>query len=290
MNRMNDTRGSRWAGRLAALALPAALAVGVLGCDVDGLLDVGDPEVAAAESGREPAALPVVVAGAIRDFTYAFSGTGSVGGGGANDPLIMLTGLFTDELQHYGTFPTRRQIDRRAIPTTAANATTDNATLSDAYHNLHRARRAAEHGEALFEEFEMGDTRSRSLLSSIAGFSYVLFGEVYCEGVPFSALTPDGEFVFGEPSTREETFGLAMDRFQRAIDIAVAAEAPDAANLARIGMGRALLNEGRYAEAAAAVADVPDAFVYHIEHSANSTGEANGVFIYSLNTGRYGVS
>lgn len=290
MNRQHEGRRSRGRRYLAALMLPAAFAVGLAGCDMDNLLDVDDPEVASPESVRDPSALPVVVAGAVRDFTYAYSGTGAVGGGGNNDPLIMLTGLLTDELQHYGTFPTRQEIDRRAIPTTAQNNTADNGTISDAYHNLHRARRAAELGEALFASANAGDTEGRAVLSGLAGYTYVLFGEVYCEGVPYSQIALDGTVTYGGPSTRAQTWSHAMDRFDRAIAIAQAAGTSDVVNLARVGKARVMLNQGLYAEAAAEVAGVPDDFVYLIEHSANSASEANGVFIYSLNTGRYGVS
>lgn len=286
------TQGARSRGRrrLASLILPALLAGGMVGCDLDDLLDVDDPEVASPGSVRDPAALPVVVAGAIRDFTYAYSGTGSVGGGGDNDPLIMLSGLLTDELQHYGTFPTRRQIDRRAIPTTGPQGTTDNGTLSDAYHNLHRARRAAELGEDLFQAADAGNSRNRSLIGSIAGYAYVLFGEVYCEGVPYSSIGLDGTETFGSPSTRAQTFDLAIQNFNRAISIAQSAGSDDALWLAKVGKARTLVNQGDYAGAAAEVADVPDDFVYEIEHSANSAGQNNGVFIYSLDNGRYGVA
>ena len=289
MNRIDEGPRSRGWQFLAILTLPAALAVGLAGCDLDKLLDVGDPEVASPESVRDPSALSVVVAGAVRDFTYAYSGTGSIGGGGNNDPLIMLSGLLSDELRHYGTFPTRQQIDRRAIPTTAPNATSDNGTISDAYHNLHRARRAAEIGEQLFVAGDVGDSRDRSMLSSLAGFSYVLFGEIYCEGVPYSEIALDGTVTYGAPSTRAETFGLAIERFDRAKAIAQAVGNVEALNLAKVGKARALLNQGNFAAAASEVADVPDAFVYYIQHSTNSTSENNGVFDYSLLSGRYGV-
>lgn len=290
MNRRHEGPRSRGGRRLAVLVLPAALAVGLAGCDLDDLLDVEDPAVADPESVRDPTALPVVVAGAIRDFTWAYSGTGTVGGGGANDPLIMLTGLLTDEQQHYGTFPTRQEIDRRAIPTTGPNSTSDNGTIADAYHNLHRARRAAELGEDLFEAAEAGDSRDRSLLSSLAGYTYVLFGEVYCEGVPYSSISLDGTVTHGEPSTRAETFSGAIDHFDRAIAIAQGAGSDDVLYLARVGKARVLLNQGNYAAAASEVTDVPDDFVFHLEHSASSASENNGVFIYSLNSGRYGVA
>jgi hypothetical protein len=49
-------------------------------------------------------------------------------------------------------------------------------------------------------------------------------------------------------------------------------------NLAQVGKARALLNIGRYADAAAAVAAVPTGFVYQVEHSSNSNNQYNSVF------------
>lgn len=287
------TQNHIWRGRglrrLFSLAVPAVLAVGLVGCDLDDLLNVDDPEVASPESVRTPTALPVVLAGVVRDFTFAFSGTGSIGGGGDNDPQIMLTGMLTDELQHTGTFPTRRLIDRRAIETDGENNTTDNGTISDAYHNLHRARRSAETADQLFVDAEEPEDAGRALAAGFAGFSYILFGEIYCEGVPYSSIDLDGSISYGAPTTREETFDRAIERFEHAMNVAEAAEDDEALNLARVGMARTLLNQGDYTGAAAVAADVPDDFVYEIEHSANSTSENNGVFIYSNNSGRYGV-
>lgn len=287
---MRANRNGRPPRRLAALVLPALMMGAFTACDLDEILDVEDPEVASPESVRDPTALPVVFSGVIRDFTFAYSGTGTVGGGGDNDPQILLSGLLTDEQQHYGTFPTRREIDRRAIPTDAPNGATDNGTLADAYHNLHRARRAAEVAEELYAAAEAGDSGDRSIISSIAGFTYLLFGELYCEGVPYSSIALDGTVSFGSPTTRAETFSLASDRFDRALSIAQAAGDETALHLAAVGRARALLNVGDYAAAAAEVASVPDDFVFEIEHSANSAGENNGVFIYSLDNGRYGVA
>lgn len=285
------TKQTRWGlRRLAGLALPALLVGVMTGCDLDDFLDVEDPEVASPGSVRDPSALPVVYAGVMRDFTFAYSGTGSIGGGGDNDSHIMISGLLTDELQHTGTFPTRREIDRRDITANGTHGTTDNGTLSDAYRNLHKARRAAEQGEELYAAADAGNTAERSVVSSIAGYSYILFGELYCEGVPFSSIALDGTVTHGAPSTRQETFNLAITAFDRAIQIATAAGDEDAEYLARVGKARALLNLGNAAAAAAEVADVPDDWEYLIEHSANSSGENNGVWRYSLDAGRYGVA
>lgn len=290
MHIQNETRGRRGLRRLGSLVLPLALAAGLGACDLDSLLDVEDPEVASPGSVQDPSALPVVYAGVIRDFTYAYSGTGAIGGGGDDDPLITMSGLLTDEFQHYGTFPTREEIDLRAIPTDGPNNTTDNGTLADSYHNLHRARRAAEIAEDLYAAAEVGDSGDRSVVSSIAGYSYVLFGEIFCEGVPYSSIDLDGNVTFGSPSTRQETFNLALARFDRAIDIAEAVGDDDALYLAQLGRARTLVNMGDYQAAAAEVADVPDDWEYVVEHSANSAGQENGVWKYTLDNGRYGLN
>ncbi|HSH45161.1 MAG TPA: hypothetical protein VK966_04865 [Longimicrobiales bacterium] len=287
MMKRNDTR---WRGRRLLLALAAPiLALGLAGCDLDDLLDVDDPEVASPGSVRTPTALPVVLAGVVRDFTFAYSGTGAIGGGGDDDSQIMLSGLLTDELIHTGTFPTRRLIDRRAILTNAENDASDNGTIADAYHNLHRARRAAETADQLYLDADEPDDAGRALASGFAGFSYVLFGELYCEGVPYSSIALDGTISYGPPSTRQETFDTAIVRFENAMDVAEAADDEEALNMARVGLARALLNQGDYDGAAAVAADVPNDFEYLVEHSANSEAENNGVFIYSNNAGRYGV-
>ncbi|MGH7577963.1 MAG: hypothetical protein ACREM1_22935 [Longimicrobiales bacterium] len=266
------------------------LAVVLAGCDLDDVLNVEDPEVATPGSVQTPTALPVVFNGVIRDFTYAYSGTGDIGGGGNNDSQIVLTGLLTDELWHTGTFPTRRLIDRRAITTTGANGTTDNGTLSDALRNLHRARRAAEGADALYVDAEQPDDAGRSVVASIAGYTYVLFGEIYCEGVAYSSILPDGSTEFGAPTTRSETFGLAAGHFAAAIEIADAAGDEDARSLALVGLARTLVNEGDLGGAADIAAQVPDDFMYEIFHSDNTLGQENGVFIYAFDSGRYGVA
>lgn len=287
MTIFNDTR---WRGRRLLLALAApVLALGLAGCDLDDLLDVDDPEVASPGSVRTPTALPVVLAGVVRDFTYAYSGTGAIGGGGDNDSQIMLTGLLTDELIHTGTFPTRRLVDRRAITTTGENETTDNGTLYDAYHNLHRARRSAETADQLYQDAEEPDDPGRALANGFAGFSYVMFGEIYCEGVPYSSIALDGTISYGAPTTRSQTFDQAVTWFENAMDVADAAGDEEALNMARVGLARTLLNQGEYATAATVASEVPDDFEFVIQHSANSTAENNGVFIFSNNAGRYGV-
>jgi hypothetical protein len=110
-----------------------------------------------------------------------------------------------------------------------------------------------------------------------------MLGEGWCSGIPFSNRNLEtGEFEFGPGSSTTEIFAEAAGLFQQAIDRGGAF-----ANLARVGRGRALLNNGDYAGAAAAVASVPDEYVYFVEHSDNAAN--NGIWGLALN-GRYSVS
>jgi hypothetical protein len=70
----------------------------------------------------------------------------------------------------------------------------------------------------------------------------------------------------------------AKQRFTTAQTIATAAGDAAELNAAKVGMGRALLDAGDFAGAAAAVAGVPDNFVYNIDYSESSTGQNNGIW------------
>lgn len=73
----------------------------------------------------------------------------------------------------------------------------------------------------------------------------------------------------------------------RKFDDALSASA--GSNLAKIGKARSLLNNGDFAGAGAAVADVPTSFIHLIEHSSNSDRQNNPIFALMAN-GRYSVS
>ena len=53
-------------------------------------------------------------------------------------------------------------------------------------------------------------------MQSVAGFTYVYFGEDFCSGVPFSHATADS-LIFGEPQTTEEIFNAALAKFDSAL-------------------------------------------------------------------------
>jgi len=280
---------------VALVGLSAALVLGPTGCSTDTLLNVDNPDIVTPGNLTSPAALPTIRAGALGDFILAHSGSGADGSGGT-EGQILASGLLSDELINSETFPTRIEVDRRGP------ILVDNGTAQNWFRTLSRARRAAEFAVAKYREFSdatkftpAADTTKLSGLSemlSVAGFTYVFFAENYCSGVPFSTANADGSLVYGSPLTSQQELDTAIARFDAAIAAANAltVPAPTFVNLASVGKARALLDEGQFAAAAAAVAAVPTSFAYTVTHSENTARENNGVFNATAIFKRYAVA
>ena len=249
---------------VAALALTAGC--GLLETDQPNIVEPGDVE---SEAGAEARRV-----GAIADFSFAQDGDGTQ----FEDGHILLSGLMADEFVLSTTPPTEQEIDQRRV-------FENNSTLYDLFHNLHRARAAAEAAAVALREQRVEPDADAAIgeMLSLAGFTYLYFGESFCSGVPFSRLEGD-EIVYGEPQTTEEMFNTALVRFGAAQSETgtVEEESQEIANLAAVGRGRALLNLGLYPDAAAAVADVPTDFQYVTEHADSPLRLQNAIYSYSV--------
>lgn len=255
-------RRSSWV--VGALALAATAA-----CNPDQLLEVEDVDVATPQSVTAPTALPAVRAGAISDLQVAL-------GAGQEDGVMTMGALLGDEFVWAETFPTRFEIDYRTIDPT-------NGTLAGFYGRLQRARASADRAAALYQA---GDPTNigRAEVLALAGFSYIFLAEQYCNGVPvstFDVLTQ--QETYGAPMANAALFQIAVAKFDSALQIVGSPASPNATqtsviNLARVGRGRALLNLGRFADAATAVRDVPTAYRYTLFFSENSGRQNNPVF------------
>jgi hypothetical protein len=243
---------------LGALALSA---LSLIGCD--SILEVTDREFLTPE-GVSP---DLLVAGAVRDFNTAYSG------GGLTDRFLSTTSLISDELFSAGTFTTRTATDQRAQFSISQGNTSD-AT----YIELHQARRAAIRARRALTEAGVAG----SLISDmrvLEGFTWIALGEGFCSGIPFSDVTEEGDLVDGPALSTQQVFEGAIAIFDQASGDPAAV----------VGKGRALLNLGRFSEAAAAVAGVPTSFMRVIEHNENSGDQENPIFNLQSN-GRYSVS
>jgi len=250
----------------------AMLATGFLGaCSVDTLLDVTDPDVLNVGDFNSAAGANPLRFGVIGDFGVAFSGT--------QDGFVVMTGNMADEIYSVDTF------DDRLLPN--ARRTNENLpALDGTYRNLHRARSGASRTIGILEEFAPTPAANIGEVYALRGFTEVFFAEMYCSGVPFSE--EDGVTnTFGQPQTSAQILTRAVASF----DEAIAKTGTDPrSNMAKIGKARALLNQGQFAAAAAAVSGVPTSYKYEILHSAATGRQTNGIWTaLSPNASRYAV-
>jgi hypothetical protein len=253
-------------------------------------LRVSIPTIVPPGSLSDAAALGTLRAGAIGNFSIAFSGDHPDGSGGTGEGVIMYGGLLADEWIDSETFPTRIEVDARTIQVT-------NADVDLWYRLLHQARNAAEKTAAQYAALLPADPGHAEMLN-LAGYTYIFFAETYCSGVPVSHLdAATGKITYGVPLTTPQLLDTAIARFAAATAAAnLDTVSRDAAtrqamlNLAAVGTARALVDQGNFAAAAAAVSGVPTSFAYLSEHSEISTFENNGVFNGNTFDRRYSVA
>lgn len=271
------------------LALTLAAVLVASGCHV---LDVATPDIVPGDNLNDPNALPTIRAGAIGDFGIAYSGSGAQGSNGTTEGQVLISGMLGDELINTETFPDR-------VFTDARQPQPESGTLTTIFRNLQRARHSTEDAAGRFRA--LSDTTKNAGLSemlSLAGFTYVFFAENYCSGVPVSTVNPDGSFTFGDPLTTTQLLDTAINRFRQALIAATAlpdtpavqlATKQQMQSLARVGIGRALLDKGDFAGSDTTVAAVLTSFAYLIQHDLNTTRQNDGVYAGIRRYKRYGV-
>ena len=255
-----------------------SLGLTLTACDIDKTLAVQDPDVVPPTALVDITVLPALRASVISDLQVAM-------GAGGESGVIVESALLGDELTWAETFPTRGEMDQR-------NINPINGTLNVVYNSLQRARATADRTAAVYYSLQPG-VIARSEVQAIAGFTYIMLGEMYCNGVPISTFDVNtGTFKLGTPQTGAQLYTTALAKLDSAlvgVDVTVAANA-QVVNLIRVGRGRALLNLNRPADAAAAVAAVPTTFRFTLFHSENTGRQNNGVFLPTLNFPRHSVS
>jgi hypothetical protein len=256
-----------------------ALAALAGACSTDEVLAVKDPDVVRPEALDDSVNLPVYLASAYAEVLAGYDG-------GVFEGMVNYSGLLADEFIQTESFPTRFEVDTR-------NMLVGNSSLRDIFRELSRGRAAAERAARKYVELGQPNVIGRAEALNLSGFAYIIFGENYCSGDPFSTLKDDQTIAYGDPQTTQQIFTIAIAKFDTAITVATGvggAKATSLINAAKVGRGRALLDLARYADAAAAVAGVAADFKFELQHSDNSARENNGVWSLSINGGRWGVA
>lgn len=266
----------RWLtpARLATCGLLALF----LACNSEDLLTVTDPDVARPDALQGAGALPAQRAGAVGNFGVAYNG------GAADVEQVHLSGLLSDELINTETFPTRIEIDQRAM-------TLPNTSLIGTFFDLTRARSFA---DLAIDNYRLsaktaGDSAGFPEVLALSGLSYILFAENYCGGVPISKANADGSFTFGAAESTNTLLDSAISKFNQALAVPQATILTATfKQLAQVGKGRALLDQGKYPEAALAVAGVLTTFQYNYVHSETTARQNNGTWSLTSSVARFG--
>jgi hypothetical protein len=279
---------TNFARRPLASAVPLLLA-GVAAC---GLLDTNQPNIVGAEDLDTPAGAATKRLGAISQFALAKDGdfepvgipgnTDPSNSNDASDGYILVSGVLADEFVNPGFIPSRTEVDLRlAQPTTAG--------LAELFQSLARTRSAAEDAAASLQAFGTDPDADTGIpeMDALAGYTYVYFGEGFCSGVPVSHIVND-QIEYGQPLTTAQILDTAIARFNTALAHPSIVPGDPIHSLASVGLARALVDQGRFPEAAAAVASVLPEFVYETEHATTPAALHNGVF-EALNNGEFGT-
>jgi hypothetical protein len=239
------TRG----GRLACLALTLMLVAS--GCD--DLLKVDNPSQIQEEALDNPELVPILYNSVIGDFQAMY-----------DDPVIWRGSMFTDEQITAVNWEQTARLSLRIVRY-------DETDASGMFGSLSRALVMADSVSGRFRNVldnPSSDARLATTLS-YAGYSHILMAEIMCEA---SIKLSDRTF------SSDELMGMALDRFDDAIQIAAAAGDSDAENFARTGAARAALWLGDAGAVMSYASPVPEDFKWWAEYSDNSGSERNTMF------------
>ena len=239
------------------LAVAGLVALPALAC-TDTLLNVTDPDIVLGANSAS-AALGLSN-GAVLRLAQAVSGTQGP------DALFMFGGLLTDEWRSGDTFIQRNTMDQRIWdPNNTFNA--------GPFRNLNRVRTQALLAIDGLRTYLPDSVAAIARMFAFLGYTEVLLGEHYCNGIPLSGISGTS-IVFGNPISNDSLFRLGIVNADSALAIAggdTASARVAAVRFASVIKGRALLDRGRtfLPAAAAAVTTVPLAFRFDISHSLN---------------------
>ncbi len=115
---------------------------------------------------------------------------------------------------------------------------------------------------------------------ALIGYTELLIAEDYCAGIPLGRLLPGGGVQYGTPLTTDSLLATAEVDLDSAA--AHAGGDPTITGLAQVGLARAELDRGQFAQATAALSGVPTSFVYNVElePGAFTSGGPNAFNVY----------
>ncbi len=226
--------------------------------------DVPDPAVA-----KTPEGALAAYRGAVDLFRQAFGGRGV---NSENLGVILPMALLTDELEdsHVGlpgiTYD-MMPLDARQLPEYSDPGLEGSPLYVYAYGVLQETRGQIQEALGALAAYAPNASPAlRGRLYALEGYTEIFLADLFCSGVPLSTLDFERDYTYAAGSTTHEVYARAVAHFDSAL--ALASDSADVMNLAGVGKARALLALGDYADAGAAVAEVPDEFRYSVAYGS----------------------
>lgn len=269
-------RSGAVARHLVAVALLALLG----GCNWSDLVTTdlppttADPEALKTQDGALS-----VYHGAIHGFRKAFGGSNA---------YIVASGRFTDELQS-GAYTAGGQVlpivpgglpelDSRDMP---EDQVLRSWWVESWYRNMNLARNQTVDG--IFYLRNYAPLLPKDLVGhmfAIRGLTLIHLADMFCSGIPLTHYKTAGGFTYEAGLPTDSVYARAVTWFDSALTTV-----PDSANyryLAEVGRARALLNLGKFTEAAASVQDVPTDFVYLARYAEDYNGSFSNNWVWNV--------
>lgn len=248
----------------------ASFILAAVGCD--SFLEVKNPTVIDASTVDPVADAPTFALSALNNLFNAF------------DDFIVYGAWFSGEAWEGDTFPTRTDIGRRTIDFVEGVGTTNSTVPSDIYGPLARAISTGENVQELLASQPDAASNINVVRATYASATAILFeSELFCQVVISSSLTN-----LGSPLSQAEGAAAAEERFTRVIAQGTAVNTTESLNLAmaaRVGLARALLFQGKDAEAVTVAAEVPAEFELRapkVDDPSNRGALGNTVYSFTL--------
>lgn len=191
------------------------------------------------------------------------------------------SGTFADEL-HVAAIPPSGVVgdpfDERILPEISSASIRSPVSDSTArmYSSIQRSRGSDDEAIGALARYGSDKPGLRGELYAYSAFDEIELADLFCSGIPLSTVDFGGDFTYKAGSSSIEVYQHAIQLLDSARTLG--ADNSDVVNLAAVGTGRALLALGQYADAAQAVASVPDGFRFsHLVHWQGTTQDFGGV-------------
>lgn len=230
----------------------AAVLLLTFGCS--SLTDVDSPDVVQPEQLSNAAGAEALTNGALASIMSPFM------------TFAYNTGVFSDELKLATAFNSFADVDFR----------TQSLTFNEYGPILmHRVRTQTQQAIEARRQFAPTPRSRIGQLFATKGLAELFIGETSCNGTPLTNIEGTTA-VFSGPLTSDSILKVAISNFDSSL--VYAADSARVLNLAKVARGRALLDRGQFAQAAAAVAGVPTNYVYNAEATTAVPLQTNLIF------------